>query len=158
MNRMRPTALAVLACTLIACAEEAPPPRSESASGATADTAQSPAWLGAHDPAPPGPWLIAHLPAPARANGATPEAVNGLLQSAAERYRESPRMIANRAVQLQAMLAEEGLDEDALSLLTRLARLPPANRVSFSADCQHYYNLRAQGLDREQALARLAAS
>lgn len=127
----------------------------------TACTARWPAhsiWLGAHDPAPPAPWLIAHLPGPARANDATPEAVTDLLQTAAERYRESPRMIANRAVQLQTMLAEEGLDEDAVSLLRLLARLPPANRVSFSADCQHYYNLRVQGLDREQALARLAAS
>lgn len=158
MNRLRPIALAVLACTLIACAEEAPPPRSATATGAAADPAESSTWLGAHDPAPPAPWLIAHLPDPTHANDATPEAVTALLQTAAERYRESPRMIANRAVQLQTMLAEEGIDEDAVSLLRLLARLPPANRVSFSADCQHYYNLRVQGLDREQALARLAAS
>ena len=159
MNRLRPIALAMLAGTLIACAEEAPPALTATApAAAAADTAESSAWLGAHDPAPPAPWLIAHLPGPAHASGATPEAVAALLQTAAERYRESPRMIANRAVQLQTMLAEEGLDEDAVSLLTRLARLPPANRVSFSADCQHYYNLRVQGFDREQALARLAAS
>lgn len=158
MNRLRPTMLAVLACMLIACAEEASPPRAAPTPGAAAEPAQSATWLGAHDAAPPGPWLIAHLPDRARANGTTPEAVTALLQTAAGRYRESPRMIANRAMQLQTMLAEEGLDEDAVSLLTLLARLPPANRVSFSADCQHYYNLRVQGLDREQALARLAAS
>ncbi|MCR6700604.1 MAG: hypothetical protein NVV68_05365 [Dokdonella sp.] len=158
MNRMRPITLAVLSCALIACAEEAPPQRTTSAPDRAADTAEASAWLGAHDATPPARWLIAHLPAPARASGATPDAVTALLQTAADRYRESPRMIANRAVQLQTMLAEEGVDEDAVSLLTRLSRLPPANRVSFSADCQHYYNLRVQGLDREQALARLAAS
>lgn len=158
MNRMRPTALAVLACMLVACGEEAPPQRTATAPSMAADTAEASAWLGAHDATPPARWLIAHLPDPARAGAATPDAVTALLQTAADRYRESPRMIANRAVQLQTMLAEEGLDEDAVSLLTRLARLPPANRVSFSADCQHYYNLRVQGIDREQALARLAAS
>ncbi|HUD40707.1 MAG TPA: hypothetical protein VMR06_01790 [Dokdonella sp.] len=158
MNRLRPIALAVLASTLIACGEEAPPPRTAAAPTVPAEAAEASAWLGAHDPTPPARWLIDHLPDPARVAGPTPEDVTVQLLAAADRYRETPRMIANRAVQLQTMLAEEGIGEDASSLLTLLARLPPDNRVSFSADCQHYYNLRVQGLDREQALARLAAS
>lgn len=151
------TTLGLLACLLAGCAEEAPPAAESAARPAPPDAATA-TWLSAHDPADPAPWLLLHARRQHPSIAATPEAVTALLGAAAERYRESPRMIANRAVQLQTMLDEEGIGEDAVTLLAALAQLPPVNRVSFSADCQHYYNLRTQGLDHAQALARLAAA
>jgi hypothetical protein len=77
-----------------------------------------------------------------------------LLDVASRRFREYPRMIANRAVQLEDMLKQRKLPEPAAQLIVRLSGVPGETRYveSFGAVCQQYFNLRMQGLDQEEAL------
>jgi hypothetical protein len=81
-------------------------------------------------------------------------AYGGMLKSAGRRFREYPRMIANRAVQLEEMLAEKGIPETAPQIIEGLAGVSGDTRYveSFGALCQQYYNLRMQGLQRHAAL------
>ena len=82
------------------------------------------------------------------------EATKTLLEEAGKRFREYPRMIANRAVQLEDMLHSKGLGEPAVQLITDLAEVPGDVRYveSFGSLSQQYYNLRLQGLERQEAL------
>lgn len=78
------------------------------------------------------------------------------LADADARFDETDRMIANRIVQLESMLAAIDIREDNALLLAGFTPLaPPGARRGFSDLCQHYYNLRAQGQSREAALASL---
>lgn len=79
------------------------------------------------------------------------------LEVAATRFRDYPRMIANRAVQLQTMLMKKGIDEHAPSIIATLSEVPGNARYmeSFSSLTQQYYNLRLKGLDKAQAIAEL---
>lgn len=152
MRRWLMLSVPLLIGGLAGCGQEEP---ARLTSEPTTPVAEVPAadWLGPGETPSPARWLAGRI----AGAGADVDATAALLAAAAERYRESPRMIANRAVQLQAMLAEQGIDETAIALIGWLGGLPAQGRVSFSADCQHYFNLRVQGLDREQALARLSA-
>jgi hypothetical protein len=80
-----------------------------------------------------------------------------MLESAGRRFREYPRMIANRAVQLEEMLAEKNMPEAAPRIIEELSAIPGDTRYveSFGALCQQYYNLRLQGLERAEALKLL---
>ncbi|WP_141700643.1 hypothetical protein [Methyloceanibacter superfactus] len=66
-------------------------------------------------------------------------------------------MIANRAVQLEGMLAAQGIDESAPELIETLSRaVARADRKEgFGSVCQHYFYLRQQGVGREAALQQL---
>jgi hypothetical protein len=70
-----------------------------------------------------------------------------MLDAAGRRFREYPRMIANRAVQLESMLKEKGFDERAPELIARIDAIPGDHRYveSFGGLCQQYFNLRMQG-------------
>jgi hypothetical protein len=83
-----------------------------------------------------------------------------MLDTAGRRFREYPRMIANRAVQLEEMLAEKSMPESAPQLIIVLSSVPGDTRYveSFGALCQQYFNLRTQGLERKEALALLRTS
>jgi hypothetical protein len=85
-------------------------------------------------------------------------AMKQTLEIAGRRFRDYPRMIANRAVQLEAMLREQNLSEPAPQLIEVLSGVPHEARYveSFAALCQQYYNLRLQGLDRQAALTALS--
>jgi hypothetical protein len=76
------------------------------------------------------------------------------LDVASRRFHDRPRMIANRAVQLEEMLMQKKLLEPAVQLIARLSRVPGETPYveSFGAICQQYFNLRMQGLDQEEAL------
>jgi hypothetical protein len=80
-----------------------------------------------------------------------------MLATAGRRFREYPRMIANRAVQLEAMLAEKNMPESAPQLIEELTTVPGDTRYveSFGALCQQYFNLRTQGVERQDALKLL---
>ncbi|MFA5900891.1 MAG: hypothetical protein WC829_17460 [Hyphomicrobium sp.] len=80
-----------------------------------------------------------------------------LIDTATTRFRDQPRMVANRAVQLEAMLREKGIDESASSIIATLCEVPRDTRYieSFSALTQQYYNLRRKGLGRSQTIAAL---
>jgi hypothetical protein len=79
------------------------------------------------------------------------------LEVAGRRFREYPRMIANRAVQLEVMLKQKDMGEPAPQLIERLARVPGETRYveSFGALCQQYFNLRMQGHAPEEAVKML---
>ncbi|MCM2504619.1 hypothetical protein NDN16_13180 [Aureimonas altamirensis] len=81
---------------------------------------------------------------------------DALLDHAARRFTESPRMIANRLVQaqdtLQAMGEVHGMDE---LLNDFLAEAAGDGRLSFGTLLHHYLNLRRQGLDHGSAVAEL---
>ncbi|WP_144428285.1 hypothetical protein [Azospirillum thiophilum] len=126
-------------------------------------------WLDANDRTPPEQWLAsrsAHadlsLSAPSVAS------FHALLVRADHAYDETPRMIANRVVQLQEMLAGRGMAEGTDSLIEGFLSLGAggaggvaggvAGRGSkrrFGEDCQHYFYLRSAGLDHRDALAAL---
>ena len=73
---------------------------------------------------------------------------------AAMRFRDHPRMIANRAVQLEGMLREKDISERAPQLIAVLSEVPGEARYveSFASLTQQYYNLRMEGLGRAQAV------
>ena len=83
-------------------------------------------------------------------------AIGASLSAAADRFRDPPRMIANRAVQLEEMLASEGITETAPELIDALSSAAGSTaREGFGAICQHYFILRKQGLGRDAALEQL---
>jgi len=115
-------------------------------------------WLDPRDTTRPERWL-ASREAKADLEDDDPKviALRDDLIMAAHRFRDKPRMIANRAVQLEAMLAAAGIIEHAPELIVLLstAATDGQPQEGFGSICQHYYNLRIQGLDREAALAQL---
>jgi hypothetical protein len=79
--------------------------------------------------------------------------MHAVLQVAAMRFRDHPRMIANRAVQLETMLREKKIEERAPRLIVTLSQVPGKQRYveSFASLTQQYYNLRTSGLSRGEA-------
>ncbi|RXF73808.1 hypothetical protein EK403_09005 [Hansschlegelia zhihuaiae] len=82
--------------------------------------------------------------------------LRALLDDADARFTESPRMIANRAVQVQAMLAERGVKESAREVIEGLVSIGHVGeRAGFGETCQHYVNARAASGSRVAALEAL---
>jgi hypothetical protein len=115
-------------------------------------------WLDVNDQTPPELWLASReaktdLPTSAP----QVQAFRDLIGRAGRRYVETPRMIANRAVQLEEMLAARGIDENARLALEGLIGVRDDNgdRRSFGEAVQHYFNVRATAISRDQALRSL---
>lgn len=112
----------------------------------TEDRTDPALWLAgkdAHDSSPPGPEAITRIRnALAIANG---------------RFLETPRMIANRTAQLSDMLALDGQKESYADLIESLAKIAEGSKgkQEYGELCQHYYNLRHDGVDKAAALAAL---
>jgi hypothetical protein len=116
-----------------------------------------PQWLEAYHEIDPADWLI--IRSRAALNGAVTATSHRkeLLLAASQHFRESPRMIANRAVQLEDMLLEIGIEESAVSLIDFFTHLPTMGTPhSFSAYCQYYFNIRAKGYPQGYALTELS--
>lgn len=115
-------------------------------------------WLDQRNETAPEVWL-ASREAHADLDEADPAvlALKANLDIAARRFHDPARMIANRAVQLEDMLAAEGVEEHAPALIQMLTEAAGGRdaREGFGAMCQHYFYLRKQGLDREAALSQL---
>ena len=114
-------------------------------------------WLDLKDRTPPEQWLAsreAGEDVPSSSSGVAE--LRALLAQADRRYGETPRMIANRAVQLEAMLAERGIEETARRVIEGLIAVgredDPRN---FGETAQHYFNIRVTGMSREEALLSL---
>lgn len=151
--------LSGIALTLLlsGCGDEQPRQQSsEKQSGLT--KVEQTDWLSMQDETAPGDWLIARE----MKSGAklAPDDADKLRQSLAEasaRFKDSPRMIANRAVQLERMLKDEGGDESASVLIAGLTRVVAPGRIeSFGAAGQQYVNMRKAGLSRERAFDELS--
>lgn len=153
-------AFCVVVCTLAAaCSDDSgepyPPAAQEEAS---ADPLAQRNWLDAADPAMPHVWLVSRMnKADADPDDPALDQVAAMLEAASQHFLETRRMIANRAVQLEEMLAEIDLAEPAPALIEALLHVVDAEprAESFGSLCQHYYNLRSAGLGRDEALADL---
>ncbi|WP_414461649.1 hypothetical protein RLW55_02140 [Hyphomicrobium sp. B1] len=147
----------VIAAGLNGCSDEQPTQhQAEHRSGLTKVGTKS--WLTEQDDVRPEIWLIEHE---TKSDGKVAASKSGevrrALIEASEKFNDSPRMVANRAVQLEDMLKGAGGDETAISLITMLNNAIAANRIeSFGAAGQQYYNLRKAGFTGEQALDALS--
>ncbi|EEF78425.1 hypothetical protein LP43_1830 [Methylophaga thiooxydans] len=118
---------------------------------------QVPQWLESHHEISAADWLIIRSPAALKGDVTDKQHRVAILQDASEHFRENPRMIANRATQLEDMLLEIDIEESAVSLIDQFTHLPTRGTPhNFSAYCQYYFNLRAQGYDEHYALAELS--
>ncbi|MBS0235320.1 MAG: hypothetical protein JSR99_17770 [Proteobacteria bacterium] len=147
----------LIAAGLTACSDEQPPRRSAEQRSGLAKVAEK-SWLTLQDDVRPEVWLIEHEEnGGVKSSNASESAVRRALAEASAKFRDSPRMIANRAVQLEGMLKEEGGDESAIVLISRLNGAIAPNRIeSFGAAGQQYYNMRKAGLSEQQAIDALS--
>jgi hypothetical protein len=115
-------------------------------------------WLDAHNRNTPERWLASReAKVDLDENDPAVLDLRIKLNEAAQRFGDATRMIANRAVQLEEMLAEEGISEHAPELIETLSSTATAlrQREGFGSLSQHYFNLRKQGVGREVALQQL---
>ena len=105
-------------------------------------------WLEVLDDETPVAFMV-------RATGEPRDDIVPLLEQAARRYRESPRMIANRVVQLWAEIRQrDGVEITVTSLLERLNEGESApHGGSLGSVVQYYRVSRLQGADHDSALA-----
>jgi hypothetical protein len=158
----RPLALLCFGClfagALAGCNDDEPratPEHVEKRSG-MAPIAKSD-WLTRDDDVKPEVWLIEHMAKAGAPRSSDEGHVRHALDEAAQKFRDSPRMIANRAVQLQNMLKADGQNETAIALITGLNGAIASGRIeSFGAAGEKYYNMRKSGLSSEQALTSLS--
>lgn len=115
--------------------------------------AKLPLWLDKRVNMPPQQWLVESSTAKVLDQEAEVEHVEELLILVADRFDESPRMIANRVAQLEDMLLENRINETAVNLLTWFTNLPNARTPhNFSALCQYYFNLRVKGKTKDEII------
>ncbi len=123
------------------------PAASSSAPGKQGSDA-SPVWLEVVDGESPVDFI-------ARTSGAPADQIAPILDRATEIYRESPRMIANRSVQLWQEIGEKQVEP--VGMLDLLRDLSPADGVAASDSLgtvvQHYRVLRSRGGDHASAIA-----
>lgn len=124
------------------------------------DNGTTGAWLRATDRIDPAVWLAGreHGRSLAEADPAVEEMRRALL-TARNHFLESERMLANRTAQLGQMLADDGRPEDYVALLGALSKAAAAAgaKQAYGEICQHYFNLRHRGVEREVALGMLSA-
>lgn len=157
INRLWPVVFA--AALLGACDEPAPTPdrQASSAPKTEAFSIAGRRWLDIKDDVSPAVWLASREAGRDVAPG-DPAAASfrALLQEADARFSEGPRMIANRAVQVEAMLAERGVTETARDVIDGLVAIGQlGERAGFGETCQHYVNARAASGSRVAALDAL---
>lgn len=120
------------------------------------DENEIPLWLDGQVEMSPQEWLVKRSRAEINDETAEIERTAELLITAADRFDESHRMIANRAAQLEDMLFEHNIKETAVNRLEWFTKLPTLQTPhSFSALCQYYYNLRTQGKTEDEIIQNL---
>jgi hypothetical protein len=155
LHLARASAVVLLALAPAACGEDSDEPSAAPSAPAPAKAVYQLARLDITDRIAPERWLASRQAGRDLAED-DPEvvALKAALDGAGRRFREYPRMIANRAVQLEDMLKQKDILEPAPQLIARLSQAvgEARNVESFGALCQQYYNLRLQGLDQQEAL------
>lgn len=115
-----------------------------------------PLWLDGGAEMSPQQWLVKRSRAEVIDEQAEIDRTAELIMMATDRFGESPRMIANRAAQLEDMLLENRINETAVNLLEWFTKLPATQSPhSFSALCQYYYNLRTQGKSEDEIIQNI---
>ena len=128
---LRFTLIAALALSITACGDEAAH-ETESAPAPVAAQAESLnalEWLKQTHAIAPEHWL-ASREAAHDLDQYDPSVgdMRRVLETAAMRFRDHPRMIANRAVQLEGMLKEKGIEERAPRIIANLSEVPGRTR------------------------------
>lgn len=141
------------------CDDPAPEPTAHvvEAPAAGAFSATGREWIDIDDKVSPALWL-ASREAGKDVDPADPavQSLATLLHEADLRFTEGPRMVANRSVQVQSMLAERGVRETPRAVIAGLVSIAEVGeRFGFGETCQHYVNARAAGPDQASALAAL---
>lgn len=157
-------AFAVPACLVLALGgcdggSEPESRRDDSEVVATKSGTELEVWLSPTDPIDTGRWLASREAGRLIANDDdASKRMRRILGQSRAYFIEEPRMIANRIVQLGQMLANSGKPETYEVLLDGLTGIAQASdrKQLFGEMCQHYFNSREQGLDRQATLARLA--
>lgn len=147
----------IFALLLSGCGDEQPRQQSsEKRSGLT--KVEQTEWLSMQDETAPGDWLIAReMKSGVKLAPGDADQLRQSLAEASAKFKDSPRMIANRAVQLERMLKDEGGNETAIVLIGGLTRVVAPGRIeSFGAAGQQYYNMRKAGLNSDRAFAELS--
>jgi len=114
-----------------------------------------PKWIDATSRVDPVAWLIKREKALGRDLSADDaEQLRQSLAKAADRFKEDPRMIANRAVQLETMLKPRNTSESAVQLVGRITDIvhETGRAEGFGALGQQYFNLRKAGLSEQEAI------
>ena len=164
-NRRHVAAIALMLSCLVCvglagCGDEAPVSGERTRSHAEDIGPHKVAWLEVASPISPAQWLVSRGEEKPRSES-DPEVqhVAKLLATAHKRYRESERMIANRSVQVEAMLQQIGLAEGATTVLDGLTSIggEVGQAEGYGAISQYYFNLRASHVSRADALATLKA-
>ncbi|WP_139247927.1 hypothetical protein [Hyphomicrobium sp. CS1GBMeth3] len=165
--RNRPARVAILVLLsglvltgLSACSDEAPISRDGTRKEAAVDAPHKVKWLEVAAPISPAQWLVSREEdQPRLASDPEVQRIAQLLATAHKRYRESERMIANRSVQVEAMLHQIGLSEGATVVLDGLTGIggEVGQAEGYGSISQYYFNLRAASASRADALATLKA-
>ena len=160
--RSRMRAFIAIAClaTTTACDDRKQDREVGSSDKVDANVKTPQSWIRRNDDADPAIWLASKgVGHPLSADDPTVERVRRAFQTAATRFLESDRMVANRTAQLAAMLAEDGKPEDPAALIEGLASVvdPKHGKETYGELCQFYFTLRHGGADRDAALMQLSA-
>ena len=104
----------------------------------------------------PADWLIYKVYGVDPAEYAGREKIRQLLLKLNSHYTESTRMLANRTMQTFKMLAENDLSIDLERFMADFATIPSEGTMTvYGSYCQHYFNLRAQGMPHEAAVQNI---
>lgn len=151
-----------LAASLGACGDEvsAPETAEELPTDNTGSTELAKKdWLTVHDKISPAQWLASREAGhDVELEDARVRELHKMLQDAKGVFGTPYRMTANRAVQLEEMIDEEGWEhEDAADLIVTITEVGESNTSGqgFGQIAQAYYQLRKQGLSREDALRHI---
>jgi hypothetical protein len=149
------------ACVLLSmgCSDEGASNQHAEQRSGLVQTQTQPRWLDATSNLDPATWLIDR-----EANSGkslTAEEADEVRQSiaaVAKLFKEDPRMVANRAVQLEEMLDPTNGRETAVWLLRQLSGVvTESGRIEgFGALGLQYYNMRKAGLSEQDALQDLS--
>lgn len=116
-------------------------------------------WIGVYDDVQPARWLASRKAGHDVAqDDPSVEEMRLILEKARTTYGTAHRMIANRAVQLEGMIAQRGWQpEKAPEIIVSLSEIggPNSRLEGFGQAAQSYYVLRERGLSREEALEEL---
>lgn len=117
-------------------------------------------WLRATDRTEPALWLARREAGAEVVEGErVVEQIRAALLLARAHFLETDRMLANRTAQIGEMLAADGHAEDFARLIESLVEVAAraGQKQTYGELCQHYYNLRHSGVEREHALQMLAS-